>query len=136
MQVTIEKLVYGGAGLARTSQGVVFVPKTAPGDIVEVEVVEQRKDYATARLRNIIEPSSDRRTPACPNFETVGCCHWDHIRYERQLEYKKTIVRESLSRLAKLSYEDEIRTISGPDRAYRLRANFHLRNGSLGFVRE
>ena len=49
MRLTIEKVVYGGDGLARTDQGVVFVPRTAPGDVVEAEVVEKKKDYAAAR---------------------------------------------------------------------------------------
>ncbi len=136
MQVTIEKLVYGGAGLARTSEGVVFVPKTAEGDVAEVEITEKKKDYARASLRRIIVASADRKDPACPNYKTVGCCHWDHIRYHRQLDYKEAILRESLKRLAKIDFEGEISRITGPEYAYRLRATFHLRNGSLGFVRE
>ena len=49
MQVTIEKMVYGGAGLVRTDEGVLFVPRTAQGDVVEVEIYERKKDYSSAR---------------------------------------------------------------------------------------
>jgi 23S rRNA (uracil1939-C5)-methyltransferase len=136
MVVTIEKVVYGGAGLARTEQGVVFVPKTAPGDVVEIEVAERRKDYSVGKLREVITPSSARKIPTCPNFDSVGCCHWDHINYPNQLEYKKQIIRESLTRLAKHSYDGDIPALSGPDHGYRMRANFHLQDGLLGFVRE
>jgi 23S rRNA (uracil1939-C5)-methyltransferase len=136
MQVTIEKLVYGGAGLARTDQGVIFVPRTAPGDVAEIEIIGRKKDYATGRLRELITPSPDRQTPDCPNYETVGCCHWQHIRYDRQLDFKEAILRESLSRLARLEFNEPIARISGPDRGYRLRATFHVRHGKLGFVRE
>src|SRR5262245_4971973 len=136
MQVTIEKLVYGGAGLARTDRGVVFVPRSAPGDVVEIEITQQKKDYATARILKIIEPSPDRQIPSCPNYETAGCCHWQHIRYERQVAHKQGIICETLKRLAHLEFADPIQRITGSDRGYRMRATFHVRSGRLGFVRE
>ena len=108
MQLQIEKLVYGGSGLARTEQGVVFVPRTAPGDVVEAEIVERKKDYSIARLTQILEPSPDRQEPYCPNYETAGCCHWQHIRYDRQVDYKEATLRESLQRGAKLEWKDDI----------------------------
>src|SRR5262245_60011330 len=136
MEITIEKLVYGGAGLARTERGVVFVPRTAPGDVVEIEITQQKKDYATARVLRIIEPSPDRQSPSCPNYETAGCCHWQHIRYERQVDHKESIIRETLKRLAHLEFTEPIQRITANDRGYRMRANFHVRSGRLGFVRE
>ncbi len=136
MRLTIQKLVYGGAGLARTEAGVVFVPRTAPGDVVEAEMVERKKDYAAARVTKILEASPDRQEPYCPNYETAGCCHWQHIRYDRQVEYKEIIIRESLRRGAHIAWEEPIRRITGPDRNYRLRASFHVADGRLGFVRE
>jgi len=134
MQLKIEKLVYGGDGLARTERGVVFVPRTAAGDLVEAEIVETRKDYSTGRLTKIVEPSPDREAPYCPNYETEGCCHWQHIRYERQVDYKEAIVRESLHRLGRLDWNGEIKRVTGTGRNYRLRATFHIFDGRLGFV--
>jgi 23S rRNA (uracil1939-C5)-methyltransferase len=134
MRLTIEKLVYGGDGLARTDQGVIFVPRTAAGDIVEAELTEKKKDYASARVTRLLEPSSDRQTPHCPNYDTEGCCHWQHIRYGRQLDYKESIIRESLKRVGHLNWDGEIHRITGPDRHYRLRATFHVFNRRLGFV--
>ena len=136
MQVHIEKLVYGGAGLARTERGVIFVPKTAPGDIVEIEIAQRKADYATGRVVSIVEPSPDRQTPSCPNYDSVGCCHWQHIRYSRQLQIKEEILRETLRRTAKLQWEHTIPIISGPDLRYRLRATFHVRDRRVGFVAE
>jgi len=134
MRLTIEKLVYGGDGLARTEQGVLFVPRTAAGDVVDAEIVERKKDYAIAKLTKILEPSADRQEPYCPNYETEGCCHWQHIRYAKQIDYKEAIVRESLRRLGRLDWQHEIARVTGPDRNYRLRATFHVMNGRLGFV--
>ena len=136
MQVTIEKMVYGGAGLARTDQGVLFVPRTAPGDVVEVEIYDRKKDYSSARVTSVIQPSPDRQTTDCPNYDTAGCCHWQHIRYDRQLQIKEAILRETLRRAGRIAWDGPIRVISGPDRNYRLRATFHVRNRRVGFVQE
>ena len=134
MRLIIEKLVYGGDGLARTERGIVFVPRTAAGDVVEADLIESKKDYATARVTKILEPSPDRQAPFCPNYETEGCCHWQHIAYSKQLDYKESILRESLKRLGRVEFNNEIHRITGPDRNYRLRATFHVMDGRLGFV--
>jgi 23S rRNA (uracil1939-C5)-methyltransferase len=137
VQLEIEKLVYGGWGLARTEDGVVFVPRTAPGDIVEAVVTQKKRDYSVAQMVRLLEPSGWRRQPSCPNYETAGCCHWQHIRYERQLEIKEGIVRETLQRLIHMPWIKPIAVISGPDQHYRMRAVFHVTpRGELGFVRE
>jgi len=136
MRLTIEKLVYGGDGLARTEQGVVFVHRAAPGDVLDVEIAERKSDYAIGRIRSILEPSQDRQTPSCPNYDAAGCCHWQHIQYPRQLEIKQEIVRETLRRIGRMSWDRPIPIISGPDRRYRFRARFHVRRGEVGFLQE
>ena len=136
MRLKIEKLVYGGAGLARTDQGVIFVPRSAPGDVVDVEIVGKKKDYATARIIELLEHSEDRQEPYCPNYESAGCCHWQHIRYDRQVDYKEAIIRETFHRVGHFDWNDTIHRVTGPDRNYRLRATFHVTNGRLGFMRE
>jgi 23S rRNA (uracil1939-C5)-methyltransferase len=134
MILKIEKLVYGGDGLARTDQGVVFVPRTAPGDVVEAEIFARKKDYATARVTQLLEPSPDRQESSCPNYATEGCCHWQHIQYAKQIDYKESIVRESLKRIGRLKWDGEIKRVTSPDKNYRLRAAFHVFDGRLGFV--
>lgn len=136
MQLTIEKLVYGGSGLARSDHGVVFVPRTAPGDVVEVELVSRKSDYATARVISLLEPSPDRQTPTCPNYQAAGCCHWQHIQYPRQLAIKESILRETLQRTGRIPWDAPIAVISGADLHYRLRASFHVQNHRAGFIEE
>ncbi len=136
MRLAIEKLVYGGSGFARTDQGVVFVPRSAPGDVLEVEIVAKKKDYATARILKVLEPSPDRQEPDCPNYKTAGCCHWQHIRYDRQVEHKEMIIRETFRRLGHFEWPNVIHRLTGPDRNYRLRATFHVTSGRLGFVQQ
>jgi 23S rRNA (uracil1939-C5)-methyltransferase len=84
MRLQIEKVVYGGSGLARSNEGVVFVPRTAPGDVIEAHIVEKKKDYSVARMTELLEASPDRQQSLC----AAGCCHWQHIRYDRQVHYK------------------------------------------------
>jgi len=132
MRLKIEKLVYGGSGLARSDEGVVFVPKSAPGDVIEAQIVERKKDYSVARMTKLLEPSPDRQPALC----AAGCCHWQHIRYDRQVEYKESIIRESLTRLGHIEWNGNINRITGPDRNYRLRATFHVVGGTFGFMLE
>jgi 23S rRNA (uracil1939-C5)-methyltransferase len=141
VQIKIEKLVYGGAGMTRTEEeGVVFVGKVLPGELVEIEVVDKKKDYAHARLVKVLEPSDDRKVPECANFDTVGCCGWGHIDYQRQLEIKESIIREVLRRQGKIEWEQPIAKLTGPEREYRLRASFHITQtpagDRLGFMEE
>ena len=121
--------------MARSDQGVIFVPGTLPGELVEVWPVRKKKDYAVARLLGVIRPSPYRRDPFCPNH-SAGCCHWQHIAYERQVEFKQAILRESLERLGRIRWDGNIQTITGPDRSYRLRGTFHVANRRLGFIQE
>jgi 23S rRNA (uracil1939-C5)-methyltransferase len=132
MRLTIEKLIYGGSGLARTDQGVVFVPRTAPGDVIEAQIIDRKKDYSVARLTELLEPSPDRQEPVC----VAGCCQWQHIRYDRQVDYKEAIIRESLTRLGHIHWNGPISRMIGPDRNYRLRATFHVTGNRFGFMQE
>ncbi len=73
MLLKIEKLVYGGAGLARTEGGVVFVPRSAPGDVIEAQIVDKRKDYSIARIiLGSISATSGKSITNRPSFGKVS----------------------------------------------------------------
>jgi len=104
LRVTIERLVFQGSGLGRLSDGrIVFVPYTAPGDDAEIEVTETRDDYVRAQLVRVLSPAPIRATPACRYFGTCGGCHWQHLTYASQLEWKRDILCELLARVGKLT---------------------------------
>ncbi len=103
---------------------------------MDVEVFDRKKDYASARIVSIVDPSPDRQSPSCPNYLTAGCCHWQHIRYERQVQIKEAVLRETLQRTGHLHWDRPIPIVKGPDAHYRLRATFHVRGNQLGFMRE
>ena len=135
MQLTIESLVHGGRGLAR-ADGVVFLPFVLPGEVVEAEIVDQRKGFAIARLTAVLEPSPRRVEPPCPYFGTCGGCQWQHIAHPDQIEYKQAILKESLRRIGKLEPPFPP-PLSGEPLGYRRRASFQLGpEGAAGFFGE
>ena len=97
----IQSLVYGGYGLSRMPDGkAVFVPFVLPGETVEARILEEKKGHVLAELVNIIEPHPQRILPRCKHFGKCGGCHYQHIPYELQLQYKKSIFIEQLQRIA------------------------------------
>ncbi|MCC6235091.1 MAG: class I SAM-dependent RNA methyltransferase [Verrucomicrobiales bacterium] len=99
LTLTIENIAYGGDGVGRADGFVVFVPFTAPGERVEVELTEVKKNFARGRLVTVVEPSPDRVTPACRHFGDCGGCQYQHLAYEAQLRLKRQQVRELIRRL-------------------------------------
>ncbi len=93
-EVSIEKLVYGGAGLARHQDKVVFVPFSVPGDRLLVRAVEEKKSHLTAEAVQVLEAGKGRTLPVCPHFEKCGGCQWQQLEYRRQVEAKQKILEE------------------------------------------
>ncbi len=127
IDVTIEKLVYGGEGLAHHEGSTVFVPFVLPSERVTAEPVEQKKKFIRARLKQILEPSPHRTAPLCPYFTTCGGCDYQHIPYDAQLAYKVEILRETLRRLGKIDWLGEIKTHAAEPWRYRNRAQWKVR---------
>jgi 23S rRNA (uracil1939-C5)-methyltransferase len=126
LQVRIEKLVYGGEGLARHEGQTVFASFVIPGETVLVEPLEQHKKFIRGRVTAVTTPSPDRALPECPYFGACGGCNYQHIPYEAQLRFKAEIFRETLSRLGKIFWEGPISAHGSPPYAYRNRAQWKL----------
>jgi 23S rRNA (uracil1939-C5)-methyltransferase len=131
--LSIEKLIYGGDGLARlpaNAQGrgkAVFLPFVLAGEKVEAALSEEKPGFARAQATKIIEPSPHRTPPPCPHFTRCGGCHYQHATYEHQIEIKKEILRENLRRIAKLELQCEIQVHPSPPWNYRNRSRLQLR---------
>jgi len=144
LQLTIEKLVYGGDGLARLPSDehgpgkAVFVPFVVEGEKIEASLLEQKRGFARGRVETILQASSQRVEPPCPYFERCGGCHYQHIRYEHQLEIKAGILKETLRRTAKLELETEITIHPSPPWNYRNRSRLQVRTApdfALGYYK-
>lgn len=128
----ITDTAYGGAGVGRSDAGqVIFVQKTVEGDIADVEIMQDKKTFANARLLKIIKPSEKRIKADCKYSEYCGGCSFAHIGYDYQLEIKKRIV---LNSLRKYSHSlPEISIMKSEKTGYRLRATARSKNGRIGF---
>jgi 23S rRNA (uracil1939-C5)-methyltransferase len=131
-EVTIEKLVYGGDGLARIGTQAVFVPFAAAGDQLRVRVTDVERNYARAVIVEIICPSPDRRTPPCGYFGICGGCQLQHLNYQAQLEAKVSFVRESLQRIGNIEWAGEIDVRAASEFCYRSRAEIKVSRGEEG----
>jgi 23S rRNA (uracil1939-C5)-methyltransferase len=135
--LNIEKLIYGGDGLARLPAGptnkdrgrgkAVFIPFVLAGENIETAITEEKPGFARAQASKIIEPSPHRTEPPCPHFTRCGGCHYQHATYDHQLEIKKEILRENLRRIAKLELECAIQVHPSPPWNYRNRSRLQVR---------
>jgi 23S rRNA (uracil1939-C5)-methyltransferase len=125
--VTIEKLIYGGEGLAHHDGSTVFVPFVLPNEVVSISPVEQKKKFIRGRLDRVLTPSPERIAPRCPHFGVCGGCDYQHIPYEPQLEFKKGILRETLRRIGRIDWTGDIIGHASPPWAYRNRAQWKVR---------
>lgn len=99
LDVTIEDIAFGGEGVARVDNFVVFVPFVIAGEKVRVELTEVKKNFARARLAAVESPSPDRVRPECPVFGECGGCQYQHVRYAEQLKIKHKQVRDLFERV-------------------------------------
>jgi 23S rRNA (uracil1939-C5)-methyltransferase len=137
MQLKIEKLIHGGAGLGVHEGKAIFVPFAAPGDVLEVEVTADHGRHAEARIVRIVEPAACRVDPPCPVFGSCGGCQWQHLSYEAQLLWKQRIAVEAIERIGRIASPDVAPTIPSPRQwHYRNRIQLHVsRDGRVGFYR-
>jgi 23S rRNA (uracil1939-C5)-methyltransferase len=147
--LNIEKLIYGGDGLARLPAGppnnkdggrgkAVFVPFVLAGEKIEAALTQEKPGFARAQATAIVEPSPLRIPPPCPYFSRCGGCHYQHTGYEHQLEIKKEILLENLRRIAKLELHCEIQVHPSPPWNYRNRSRLQVRTRpefSAGYFR-
>jgi len=114
----------------------VFVPFTAPGDLVRVELGSRRKSWGRGVVRDLLEPGPGRTDPLCPVFGQCGGCTWQHLAYEAQLDAKRSILREAFERIARVPLPDAFDFLGCPEPyGYRSRARVVAERGRVGFRR-
>lgn len=131
LEITIEKLVPGGDGMARHDGKVVFVPMALPGEKARVRMVESKKDFARATVLEILEPSPDRVEPGCEVFGRCGGCDWQHMDYPAQLRHKVALVQDALRRTGGIEFPG-LAIEPGKPWRYRNRVQIHRGPGGEG----
>ncbi len=108
IELRAETLLANGNAICRTDDGfVVFVPSAAPGDILKAHIIKVTKNYAVAKIEEIIQPSPIRFEDGCPFSKSCGGCTFQHISYEKECEFKENTVNDALERIGKLELRVE-----------------------------
>lgn len=128
----MEKLVYGGQGLARWQGKVVLAPFVLPGERARVAPERETASLIHARLVEVLEPAAERVAPECPHFMRCGGCHYQHAGYEFQLAQKQAVLAEVFRRVAKTEISG-IGVVAGPPFGYRNRTQWRIAGGRIGY---
>ena len=129
-ELSIDGIAHGGEAVGRLDGKACFVAGAMPGELVEAEVVREKRRWARARLIRVLEPSPDRIEAPCPAFGTCGGCTWQYADYERQLAWKREVVAGQLAHIGRLEEVDVRAPIApGSPFAYRNRMDFAVSDG-------
>lgn len=119
-KVEVEDYAAEGKSLARLDGKVIFIEEAVPGDVVDLRLTRNKKDWAEGRPLAYHSYSPDRVTPFCQHFGVCGGCQWQMLPYEKQLQYKQQQVIDTLRRIGKLPLP-EFEPIAGADPVTRYR---------------
>ncbi len=142
INLTIHDVAFGGDGVGRLGEFVVFVPFVITGETVEVEIIEVKKSYARAKLLRVITSVPERANPECKYYGTCGGCQYQHIDYAAQLRMKHKQISDLFERIGKIS-PAVVAPVLGCPQPYGYRNRIMIRsqwNGpakklEIGFVR-
>lgn len=121
VELRIEKMAVGGAGLGRHNGLVIFVDYSAPGDLLLVEITEKKKNLSFGKIIKILEAGPGRVQAPCTYFGNCGGCSWQHLSRDTQLQQKQLLVQDALKEIFKIQ-EFELRPILPSP------CDFHYRN--------
>ncbi len=114
LEIEVEKLAFGGQGLARVDNRVIFVEGGLPGDWAIIQIKKIKRNFINARIKRIIKPSPLRIPAACSHFGICGGCKWQNLDYVQQCQFKREQVLESLAHIGKINPEIVHPTIPSP----------------------
>ena len=118
-----------GKALARIDGKVIFIAGAVPGDVADVMLTKNKKDWAEGRVLKIKQPSKERVTPFCKHFGVCGGCKWQMLPYLKQLQYKQQEVEQNLRRIGKIDLPEILPIIGGDDTVhYRNKLEFTFSN--------
>ena len=143
-RITIENIVVTdyaaqGKALARHEGKVIFIEGAVPGDVVDLLLTKNKKDFAEARVLKLVTPSADRVTPFCMHFGVCGGCKWQMLPYEKQLQYKQQEAEQNLLRIGKISGAQMLPIVGADEQIYyrnKLEFTFSNKEYRVGLAEE
>jgi tRNA/tmRNA/rRNA uracil-C5-methylase (TrmA/RlmC/RlmD family) len=136
LDVVIERIVPGGAGMGHAEGLTIFVPDTAPGDLARVRIDRVRGRTAFGTVLEVLTPSPDRVALPDPERDRCGGNDFRHLRYETQLAAKTAIIQDCLRRIAQVEWDHPLHVVPSPLQwRYRARAEwaYDRETGALGY---
>lgn len=132
----IIDLGMNGEGIARENGKVFFVECGLPGEEVEVNIVKENKKFSLAKIEHIVKSSEFRTIPICPYFEECGGCDLQHLKYEKQLEFKQKLVKDTIRKISNINFEVDLTIGSEKKYNYRCKNVFSIYNGRIGMYKK
>lgn len=136
MRIIIDNIAYGGYGVGRIDGKTVFVDYAVPGDQLDVEIYDDRKNFSFATITEILEPSAKRVESPCANFGICGGCSYLNVGYSDEIEFKTSILQDQLKRIASVSDYPEIKIISDERYHYRSHSGIKCDGACCGFYKK
>ena len=133
--VEIENINHQGSGIAKINDKITFIPKTIKGDIVEIKIIKEHKNYNEAKLIKIVESSKDRIEYTCPYYDKCGGCHIANLPYELQLKNKLEKVKNIFKKYNGIDINPDI-VASFNQLNYRNKVTLQVSNKTIGFYEE
>ena len=132
-EIEINAMTFGPFGVGRHDGKAVMVAGAVAGDIVDVEIVSERRDYAVAKIREVIRASAERRVAPCPFLPRCGGCDWQHIDYDAQVRFKGEVVARELSHALNIEI-DPAGLVEPAPAEFGYRSRIRLRVGAKGVL--
>lgn len=128
MTIITDKTVFGGNSIGKIDGKTVFIPYTMPGETLEINITDSKRDYDNAEIAKIVTPSPHRVEPKCKYYGKCGGCNMMHIDYEYQKQLRVQMLEDIFAQSG-IDIKDKVEVIAGPE--YNYRARFQLNNGGL-----
>ena len=137
MEVLIEKLDHQGRGITHIDGKIIFVESALPNEIVDIDIINDKKKYAEAVINRIIKRSKNRVDIICPYYKECGGCDLLHLEYNEQLKYKQIKVKEIMKKYADIIDENKVKDIVPSPKQFNYRNKVTLKNnGKIGYYKK
>lgn len=135
--MTTKIIDYGmnGEGVAKIDGKIVLVDGAIVDEDVEIEIVEDHKNYSIAKTTNIISKSLNRQIPTCPYYSECGGCDLQHMKYLEQLKFKTNLIKKTIRKITGLDVEANNTVACSSQFYYRNKMSFSVFNGSCGLLK-
>jgi len=134
--VLVEDLDHFGRGIAHLNSKIVFINNTTKGDVVDIKIISDKKNFSEAKVTKFITKSKDRVEPLCPYFNICGGCHLQFLKYEDTLTFKKKKVKDLITK-NKINYHEYIEIIKNSyPYNYRNKISLKIKEGKIGYYEE